>query len=38
VLERIIEKEANTEIGKAARQKLADLENDTGLLRRFFKS
>jgi hypothetical protein len=38
VLKRIIEKEADTEIGKAARQRLAELENDTGLLGKFFKS
>jgi hypothetical protein len=38
VLERIAEKESDTEIGKAARQRLTDLENDTGLLGKFFKS
>ncbi|MFA6053144.1 MAG: hypothetical protein WC762_11190 [Methylobacter sp.] len=38
VLERIAEKEADTGIGKAARQRLADLESDTGLLGKFFKS
>jgi hypothetical protein len=38
VLERTIEKEAGTEIGKADRQKLIDLENDTGLLGKLFKS
>lgn len=38
VLEQIIGKEADTGIGKAARQRLADLENDAGLLGKFFKS
>jgi len=38
VLGRVIGKEADTEIGKAARQRLADLENDAGLLGKFFKN
>jgi hypothetical protein len=38
MLERIINKEADTGTGRAARQRLTALENDTGLLNKFFKS
>jgi len=38
ILERIINKEAGTEIGSAARQRLTALKTDAGLLSKFFKS